>query len=206
MAFTLDLGKPAPDFQLPATDGKTYALADFAGARLLVISFTCNHCPYVVGNESREKSFAERYTPRGVAYIAINSNETQNHPTDDFAHMQQRARQLGFTFPYLRDDSQQTASAYGAIKTPHFFLFDQERLLRYVGRMDNSPRDVALATTHELADAVEDLLAGRPVRLPRTEAIGCTVKWWGKDRHFIPNDACDLVYPPTQPPRPVKAR
>ena len=83
--------------------------------------------------------------------------------------------------------------AYGAIKTPHFYLFDQDRVLRYVGRMDNSPRDASKAETHELADAVDDLLAGRGVRLAATEPIGCTVKWWGKDRHFIPNDVCDLV-------------
>lgn len=196
MPFTLALNAPAPDFSLPATDGKTYSLASFAHCPLLVVCFTCNHCPYVVGNESREKAFAARYAPRGVAYVAINANETQNHPTDDFAHMKKRAADLGFTWPYLRDDTQAVAAAYGAIKTPHFYLFDGERRLRYVGRMDNSPREIALANTHELADAVEDLLAGRPVALPQTEAIGCTVKWWGKDRHYIPHDACDLVFPP----------
>jgi len=193
MAFTLEIGKSAPAFELPGTDGKTYRLADFASSPLLVICFTCNHCPYVIGNEAREKAFVERYRERGVAYVAINSNETQNHPTDDFEHMKQRAAVLNFTWPYLRDDSQAAAKVYGAIKTPHFFLFDRERTLRYVGRMDNSPRNVALANTHELADAVEDLLAGREVKVPVTDPVGCTVKWWGKDHHFIPNDMCDLV-------------
>src|SRR5580704_18509881 len=146
MAFTLALGKKAPDFELPGTDGKTHRLADFAASPLLVVSFTCNHCPYVVGNEAREKAFALKYCPKGLAYIAINSNETQNHPTDDFAHMQQRAAALGFTWPYLRDETQSAAKAYGAIKTPHFYLFDADRTLRYVGRMDNSPRNPALAS------------------------------------------------------------
>jgi peroxiredoxin len=202
MPFTLPLNAPAPDFSLPATDGNTYSLASFANSPLLVISFTCNHCPYVIGNESREKSFIAKYASHGIAYVAINANETQNHPTDDFAHMKQRADALGFTWPYLRDDTQTVAAAYGAIKTPHFYLFDRTRRLRYVGRMDNSPRDISLATTHELADAVDDLLAQRPVALPQTDAIGCTVKWWGKDRHFIPNDMCDLVFPP--PPAPTQ--
>jgi len=193
MPFTLELGKKAPDFALPGTDGKTHRLADFAASPLLVVSFTCNHCPYVVGNEAREKAFVERYAKLGVAYVAINSNETQNHPTDDFEHMKQRAAALSFTWPYLRDEDQAAAKAYGAIKTPHFFLFDQTRTLRYVGRMDNSPRNPALANTHELADAVDDLLAGREVKLPQTDPVGCTVKWWGKDHHFIPNDVCDLV-------------
>ena len=193
MGFTLELGKKAPAFELPGVDGKTCTLRDFERSPLLVISFTCNHCPYVVGNEAREKAFVEKYRDRGVAYVAINSNETANHPTDDFENMKRRAATLGFTWPYLRDEKQEAAKAYGAIKTPHFYLFDRERVLRYVGRMDNSPRKPELANTHELADAVEDLLAGRAVGVPFTDAIGCTVKWWGKDHHFIPNDVCDLV-------------
>jgi len=128
-----------------------------------------------------------------VAYVAINSNDVNAYANDDFPHMVERAKTLGFTWPYLHDESQKTAIAYGAIKTPHFFVFDRDRLLRYVGRMDNSPRDASLAKTHELADAVEDLLAGRPVTMPRTDAIGCTVKWRGKDKHFIPVEACDLA-------------
>ena len=119
MPFTLELGKPAPDFSLPATDGKTYSLASFKSP-LLVICFTCNHCPYVVGNEAREKAFVERYAKLGVAYVAINSNETQNHPTDDFEHMKQRAAALSFTWPYLRDEDQAAAKAYGASGTRRF--------------------------------------------------------------------------------------
>jgi peroxiredoxin len=193
MAFTLELGKTAPDFQLPAADGKTYRLADFGRAPVLVVCFTCNHCPYVIGNEAREKAFVQKFQARGMAYVAINSNDAAVHGEDDFPHMQARAKALGFTWPYLWDESQAVAKAYGAIKTPHFFVFDQARVLRYVGRMDNSPRDVSLVKTHELADAVEAMLAGKVVALPATEAIGCTVKWRGKDPHFIPADVCDLV-------------
>jgi peroxiredoxin len=193
MAFTLDIGKPAPDFDLPATDGRRYRLADFAASPLLVVCFTCNHCPYVIGNEAREKAFAGKYIPRGVAYVAINSNDVNIHEEDSFSHMQARATALGFTWPYLYDESQAVAKAYGALKTPHFFVFDKSRALRYVGRMDNSPRDASQARTHELADALDALLAGKPVPAPVTDAIGCTVKWKGKDPHFIPQDVCDLV-------------
>jgi peroxiredoxin len=193
MAFTLEIGKTAPAFALPGTDGKTHHLGEFAGSPLLAVCFTCNHCPYVVGNEAREKALVENYRAKGLAYVAINANETRDHPTDDFDHMRRRAAALGFTWPYLRDETQAVAKAYGAVKTPHFFLFDAGRVLRYVGRMDNSPRDPGLVTTHELADAVEDLAAGRAVRVPVTEPIGCTVKWRGKDPHFIPQDVCDLV-------------
>ena len=118
MAFTLEIGKKAPDFALPATDGKTYRLADFVAAPVLVVCFSCNHCPYVIGNEAREKAFVEKYRGRGVAYVAINSNDVQAHAEDDFPHMQERAKALGFTWPYLRDESQDVAKAYGAERTP----------------------------------------------------------------------------------------
>jgi peroxiredoxin len=193
MAFTLAIGSKAPGFELPGVDGNTHRLVDFDKYPLLVVCFTCNHCPYVVGNETREHAFVEEYRHKGVGYVAINANETHNHPTDNLDHMKKRATSLHFTWPYLRDESQAVAKAYGAIKTPHFFLFDHDRHLRYVGRMDDSPRDISKARTHELTDAVEYLLAHRHVRLPVTEPIGCTVKWWGKDGHFIPNDVCDLA-------------
>jgi peroxiredoxin len=193
MAFTLEIGRNAPDFDLPATDGKRYRLSDFAAAPVLVVCFTCNHCPYVIGNEAREKAFVETYRPRGMAYVAINANDANAYPEDAFPQMQTRANALGFTWPYLHDESQAVARACGALKTPHFFVFDNQRTLRYVGRMDNSPRDISQARTHELADALDALLAGKPVPTPVTEPIGCTVKWRGKDPHFVPQDTCDLV-------------
>jgi peroxiredoxin len=197
MAFTLQLGQPAPTFDLPGTDGKQHSLADFDGAKVGVVVFSCNHCPYVIGSENRMIAFARQYAPRGVTMVAINSNETENHPADSFEHMVERAREKQFPFAYVRDDTQDVARAYGALRTPHYYAFTKDGsgrwVLRYTGRMDDNPRTPGAETTHELADAVEDLLAGRQVRVPVTNPIGCNVKWQGKDRKWMPPEACDLV-------------
>ena len=193
MAFTLQLGQPAPDFNLPGVDGKNYSLNSFKDAKLLVVVFSCNHCPYVVGSEERMIAFARDYQPRGVAMIAINSNETEGHPTDSFEHMRQRATEKNFPFAYVRDDSQDIALKYGALRTPHYYVFDQDRKLRYTGRMDDNPRNPGQEKTHELRDAVDALLAGRQPAVPMTNPIGCNVKWKGEERHWMPADACDLV-------------
>lgn len=194
MGFTIEPGAQAPDFALPATDGRTLSLADFAEARVLVVAFTCNHCPYVIGMEDRLLRFVNEYAPRGVALVAINSNETENHPEDSFELMIERAAEKRFSFPYLRDEKQDAAKAFGAIKTPHFFVLDADRVVRYTGRFDDHPKDETQSTTRDLTNAVDDLLADRPVAVPTTDAIGCTIKWWGKHRKFIPNDVCDLIY------------
>ncbi|MCG3178354.1 MAG: hypothetical protein BIFFINMI_00681 [Phycisphaerae bacterium] len=193
MAFTLQLGQPAPAFDLPGTDGKNHTLGEFKGAKILVVMFTCNHCPYVVGSEERMLAFHRDYAGKGVAMVGINSNETEDHPTDDLPNMKKRAREKGFPWPYLRDDSQEVALAYGALRTPHYYVFDADRKLRYTGRMDDNPRTPGAQKTHELRDAVDDLLAGREVRVPLTNPIGCNVKWWHKDAHWMPPEACDLV-------------
>jgi peroxiredoxin len=193
MAFTLQIGESAPDFQLPGVDSREWSLADFADAKVLIVAFTCNHCPFVTGSEDRIKRLIAEYGPKGVALVAVNSNETENHPTDSFEHMVERAREQGFEFPYLRDESQDVARAYGALRTPHFYVFDAERKLVYTGRMDDNPREPGKETTRELADALEDVLATRPVRVPLTNPIGCNVKWRGEDAHWMPADACDLV-------------
>lgn len=193
MAFTLEPGASAPDFSLPGVDDRTYALSDFDDAPVLVVAFTCNHCPYVVGSEDRIIAFHEEYAPKGVALVCINSNETENHPTDSFEHMKERAARKDFGFPYLRDESQDVALAYGALRTPHFYVFDADRKLRYTGRMDDNPRDASKATTHELKDAVDALLAGEEVPVPMTNPIGCNVKWKNKEEHWMPPEACDLV-------------
>ncbi len=193
MAFTLELGASPPDFDLPGVDGKNYSLASFAGVKVLAVVFSCNHCPYVVGSEDRMNAFYRDYAPKGMAMVAINSNETENHPTDSFEHMKKRAAEKGFKFPYLRDESQEVALAYGALRTPHFYVFDKARKLRYTGRMDDSPREAARATTRELRDAVDAVLAGRKVAVPLSNPIGCNVKWKGEDAHWMPPEACDLV-------------
>ena len=204
MAFTIPIGQPAPDFDLPGTDGKRHSLHAFDGCRVLVVAFTCNHCPYVVGSEERMIEFCLRYAPKGVGFVAINSNETDNHPTDSMQHMIERAKERNFPFPYLRDDAQKVARAYGALRTPHFYVFTHEAcgggthptgqwLLRYTGRMDDNPRQPGMERTHELRDAVDALLCGRKPPVEVTNPIGCNVKWKGKPEKWMPPEACDLV-------------
>lgn len=193
MSFTLQIGSRAPDFDLPATDGRNYRLSDFSESKLLVVVFSCNHCPYVIGSEDRMIRFCQEYVPRGVTMVAINSNETENHPTDSFEHMVQRANEKKFPFTYLRDATQDVAMAYGALRTPHFYVFDHDRLLRYTGRMDDNPKNPGLATTHELRDAVDTLLAGREPAVAVTNPLGCNVKWAGRPEKWMPPEACDLV-------------
>ena len=193
MAFTLALGAKAPEFSLPGVDGKNYSLADFRGAKFLVVVFSCNHCPFVIGSEERLKALYKAYVPRGVAWVAINSNETTHHPDDSFDHMKARAKKDKLPWAYLRDESQDVAKAYGALRTPHFYVFDADRKLRYTGRMDDNPMEAAKAKTHELADALDALLAGKNPPVPLTNPIGCNVKWIGQDAHWMPPEACDLV-------------
>jgi hypothetical protein len=158
-----------------------------------VVAFSCNHCPYVVGSEARMIRFANDFAVRGVKMVAINSNETQEHPLDSFDHMVTRAKEKKFPFAYLRDESQEVALEYGALRTPHFYVFDSQRKLRYTGRLDDNPKNEALAKTHELRDAVEAVLAGRKPAIEQTNPLGCNVKWQGKENHWMPPDACDLV-------------
>jgi len=193
MAFTLEIGEVAPGFSLPATDGKTYSLENFAEAEILVLVFSCNHCPYVIGSEDRMIAFADDYAKRGVQLVAINSNAVTTYADDSFEHMVERAREKNFPFVYLRDESQQTALEYGALRTPHYYVFDARRKLRYTGRMDDNPRTPGAETTHELRDAADALLSGSTPAPEKTNPIGCHVKWAGQDEHWMPGEACDLV-------------
>ncbi len=193
MAFTLSLGAAAPDFDLPGVDGKNHGLANFAKSKLLVVAFTCNHCPAAIGSEDRLIALARAYQPKGVAFVAINANEDKNHPDDSFEKMQVRAREKAFAFPYLRDESQAVALAYGALRTPHFYVFDAQRKLRYTGRMDDNPYDASKASQHDLQAALDALLAGQKPPVEVTNPIGCNVKWKDQDAHWMPPEACDLV-------------
>ncbi len=193
MAFTLDIGAAAPKFSLPATNGTTYALEDFGDAKLLVVFFTCNHCPYVIGSDESTRIIAERFAEQGVRFVAINSNSKHTYAEDDFDHMVARMEEYRFPWTYLYDESQEVAEAYGALVTPHFYVFDAGRKLVYTGRAIDNPRAWEASTTHELVDALEELLADKPVSEPVTNPIGCNVKWEGKDRHWMPPEACDLV-------------
>jgi peroxiredoxin len=193
MAFTLQIGEEAPEFSLPATNGNTYALGDFDDSKLLVIFFTCNHCPYVIGSDENTRAVVEQFAGADVRFVAINSNSKHTYAEDDFEHMIVRMEKYKFPWVYLYDESQEIAEAYGALRTPHFYVFDEDRKLVYTGRAVDNPREAENSTTHELADALEELLAGRPVSLTVTNPIGCNVKWEGKERHWMPPEACDLV-------------
>ncbi|MDA0748572.1 MAG: thioredoxin family protein [bacterium] len=193
MTFTLELGQKAPDFTLPATDGNTYQLSDFNNAETLVLSFTCNHCPYVTGSDEVTRKTAEKFAPRGVQFVAINSNSKNTYAEDDFDHMVSRMKEHNFPWTYLHDESQEVALAYGALRTPHFYVFDKNRNLVYTGRSVDNPRDASKITVNNLEKALEEHLAGKPVSIPKTNPIGCNVKWDGKDEHWMPAEACDLV-------------
>ncbi len=193
MGFTLDIGARAPTFSLPATDGKTRRLEDFNNSSVLVVFFTCNHCPYVLGSDEVTRHTAEKFAAKGAAFVGINSNSEQTHPEDDFAHMVERMREEKFPWTYLHDKSQATARAYGALRTPHFFVFGRDRVLLYTGRGVDNPRDTTKMTVNDLENALEDIFAGRQVRTSVTNPVGCNVKWLGKDAHWMPAEACDLV-------------
>lgn len=193
MAFTLQLGDKAPDFSLPATDGKTYSLQDFADAKVLVVFFTCNHCPYVVGSDEVTRQTVNKFEDQGVRFIGINSNSEATKPDDSFDNMVKRMEEHQFPWVYVRDKSQETAKAYGALRTPHFYVFDQERKLVYTGRGVDNPRETDKMTVNDLENALREHLAGKPISTPLTNPIGCNVKWDGKEEHWMPAEACDLV-------------
>lgn len=192
MAFTLNIGQKAIDFTLPATDGNNYSLSDFK-ADTLVIFFTCNHCPYVIGSDELTRHTVEKFAPKGVDFVGINSNSKNTYKEDSFPHMVERMKEHRFPWIYLHDESQEIAMKYGALRTPHFYVFDKERKLIYTGRAVDSPRDASKVTSYELEKALEEHLAGKPISTPLTNPIGCNVKWDGKDHHWMPGDACDLV-------------
>ena len=192
MSFTLQLGASAPFFSLPATDGQTYSLSDFDD-QVLVIFFTCNHCPYVIGSDENTRQIAEQFADRGVRFVAINSNSKYTYAEDSFEHMVARMEEYKFPWTYLYDESQDVARAYGALRTPHFYVFDRDRRLVYTGRAVDNPRDASRITVNDLDRALTEHLAGQPISVPQTNPIGCNVKWEGKDARWMPAEACDLV-------------
>lgn len=193
MAFTLMLGEKAKDFKLPATDGKTYSLDSFSDAKILVIFFTCNHCPYVIGSDEVTRKTAEHFADEGVVFVGINSNSKNTYPEDSFEHMVKRMKEQKFSWLYLYDESQEVARAYGALRTPHFYIFDENRKLLYTGRGVDNPRDTDKMNVNDLWNALEECLSGKPITTPITNPIGCNVKWKGRDAHWMPPEACDLV-------------
>jgi thiol-disulfide isomerase/thioredoxin len=173
----LRIGDPLPPFHsLKGVDGKIRSASEFASP-VLVVVFSCNHCPYVQAYEDRMMAFQKEYGPKGVELVAINSNEEKNYPEDSYAEMVKRSSARKFNFPYLRDADQAGANAFGATHTPQFFVFDKERKLRYSGKLDDNWKEPAEAKEFYLRDAVDAVIAGRPVKVPETHSIGCTIKW-----------------------------
>ena len=193
MAYTLQPGEKVIDFTLPATDGKTYSLSDFTRYKYLVIFFTCNHCPYVIGSDEVTRATAEKYREKGVVFIAINSNSERTYPEDSFPNMIKRMEKYRFPWVYLYDEDQTMVRAYGALRTPHFFVFNEDRELVYTGRGVDSPRDVSKMSVNNLDLALDELTSGKLISIPVTNPIGCTIKWEGKTEHWMPPEACDLV-------------
>jgi peroxiredoxin len=186
---TLEIGEHAPDFSLPGVDGRNYKLADFAQADILVVIFTCNHCPTAQAYEDRIKKLAVDYKNKDVVLVAISPNDPQAVRLDELGYtdlsdsleeMKIRARDKGFNFPYLYDgDKQQVSLAYGPVATPHVFIFDKERKLRYVGRVDDSEKPDKVKS-HDARNAIEALLAGKKMPVEKTRAFGCSIKWSSK--------------------------
>ncbi len=175
--ITLKLGDAAPEFALPGVDGQTYRLPDFQGKAALCVVFMCNHCPYVKSTIDRLIAIQRDYTGKGFQLVGINANETVNYPEDDLPHMVEWAKQKAFNFPYLRDDTQAVARAYGAERTPHIFLFDRNRKLVYTGAIDDNTKDANNVKRQYLRDAIDAVLTGKPVADTQTQAMGCSIKW-----------------------------
>jgi peroxiredoxin len=175
----LPLGTPAPAFALPDTvTGRNVASSDFAASPLLLVAFICNHCPFVKHLLDGFVGFAREFGPRGVAVVAINSNDIVSYPADSPEEMAKTAKVKGFTFPYLYDESQAVAKSYEAVCTPDFFLFDRERRLAYRGQFDASrPGGRVPVTGTDLRAACDALLGGKPLTQEQTPSIGCSIKW-----------------------------
>ena len=192
MSYTLQTGEQAPYFKLPATDGKIYELSDFK-EKVLAVFFTCNHCPYVIGSDEVTRKMVEKFAPRGVDFVGINSNSKNTYEEDSFPNMVKRMEENKFPWVYLYDESQQIAIDYGALKTPHFFVFNEARKLVYTGRAVDNPRETSKMTVNDLENVLEKHLAGKDICPKLTNPIGCNIKWEGKDKHWMPADACDLI-------------
>jgi peroxiredoxin len=175
---TMRKGTKAPAFnKLPGVDGKSYSLSDFADKKVLVIFFSCNHCPYVQAYEDRIMALQDEFKNKGVQFIAINSNDAQGYPDDNFENMVKRAKERKFNFLYLRDESQAVARAYGASHTPHIFVFNQNRELSYTGKIDDNWQNPNQVKRQYLKEALTALVDGREPAESETFAIGCTIKW-----------------------------
>ena len=193
MAYTIAIGDQAPDFDLIGTDVDYYSLDSFKEFDNLIIFFTCNHCPYVTGSDEVTRKTVEKFNNKQFKFIAINSNSKNTYEEDSFDNMVKRMDEFKFPWLYLYDETQKTAKDYGALKTPHFYVFNQERKLVYTGRGVDSPKDSSNIKVNDLDRVLSELVENKKISVPVTNPIGCNIKWDGKEAHWMPAEACDLV-------------
>ena len=192
MSFTLQLGQKAPEFNLISTSYENVCLSSF-DSKFLVIFFTCNHCPYVTGSDEVTRQTANKFKDKDVSFIAINSNSANTYQEDSFENMILRMEEYEFPWVYLHDADQEIALKYGALKTPHFYVFNEQRELVYTGRGVDSPLDANKIKINNLELVLDELTSNTLISIPITNPIGCSVKWEGEDSHWMPPEACDLV-------------
>jgi peroxiredoxin len=192
MSFTLQLSQKAPEFNLISTSNENVSISSF-DSKFLVIFFTCNHCPYVTGSDEVTRQTANKFRDKDVSFIAINSNSANTYQEDSFENMVLRMEEYEFPWVYLHDADQEIAIKYGALKTPHFYVFNEQRELVYTGRGVDSPLDANKIKINNLELVLDELTSNTLISIPITNPIGCSVKWEGKDSHWMPPEACDLI-------------
>jgi peroxiredoxin len=173
----LRLGSKASPFKLKGVDDKYYSLNDFADKKVLCIIFSCNHCPYAVAVEDRINAIAKDYSGKSFALVCINSNDEKMFPEDSFDGMKKRAEEKGFVFPYLHDETQSAARDYDAVCTPDIYIYDENRILKYRGRIDYNWKDETNVTRKELRMAIDNLLTGKDIDFEQIPSMGCSIKW-----------------------------
>jgi peroxiredoxin len=169
-------GDKATDFKLKSVDGKMYSMYDYKDAKGFIVVFTCNHCPFAVKYEDRVIELAKKYKSKGYVLLAINPNDPSVVPDDSFEKMKERAKEKGFTFPYLFDEGQKIFPQYGATKTPHVFLLDKNLIVKYIGAIDDNVEDASAVKVKFLENAITSLENGQEIEVPLTKAIGCSIK------------------------------
>jgi len=184
----LELGTPAPDFELPDTEGRVVSLSDLSRDEVLLVMFICRHCPFVIHVQQRLASLCEDYQGKGVAVVGINSNDVANYPEDSPENMKLQKAEIGFTFSYLIDETQEVAKSYHAACTPDFFVFDGHRRLAYRGQMDDSrPGNDLAVTGADLCAALDAVVENRPAPDPQRPSVGCNIKWKpGNEPDYFP--------------------